>query len=398
VVEAERYALVMDTLRGTLAIRLNQRVFPFAFFDDYNRSLVQIALQGIMQQSAYAAVQARTGNFSNQDGLHFLGVLYDAQREMVDTIETFGNDGGIAQTFVDEYREFLDGSVPKHIPGLQASLAAGDLVGGVIAQEALDVWLASPVDTLPEGSVVIAIAAVNPTTPLAVNVPFNVTYEIESRLISSRAREQYDIAIDTMAAATWDIVLDQPQIELDAFGGRGTVVVTVTPRAGTLTVNLQLTATAVRNPTVTMPHQSDAFSIGSVPPTEEFFQWASPALDINGRVPIVQADFADNTFNYQLNLINRSAVDQETYEVLTFVEPPVAPPGWHPVQAEAVPVEITLLANQQQTDNYSLFGPVAPPVGTIGTLVADATLVRVNGVAVVGGKTTHLEVEFIIVP
>lgn len=396
-VDAERYAAAMDTLKEILGLRLNQRVFPFSYLDDYDRSLVQIAVQGLMQQGAYASVQARTGNFSNQDGLHFLQVLYSSQHDFVTVVDTYGDDAGTAQAFVNGYNLRLEGSPPDSIPGLRPALQAADLVAAVIAQEQLNAWLGAPVDVLPEGSVVVSISEVSPTTPLALNVPLNVTYEIESRLTSTHAREKYDIGIETAAAATWDVALDRLEVELDSFGGRDTVVVTLTPRAGTLSVNLRLTATARRNSTVTLTHQSGTFSVGAPPPAEEFFQWVSPAVDASGRVAIPQADFADNTFMYQLNLINRSDTDEETFAVVTFVEPPPGPPEWHPVEAEATPVEITLPAGQQQTDNFSLFGPVNPALGTTGTLVSRATLVRVNGVAVVGGKTAELEQEFIIV-
>ncbi len=285
----------------------------------------------------------------------------------------------------------------SHFPGLKPSLDAGDLVGAVIAQEQLNAWLAAPVDALPEGSVVVSISAVDPKTALVVNVPFNVTYEIESRLTSTRAKELYDISVGTAVPSTWDIVLDRNQLNLDSFGGRDTVVVTVTPRGGTLTTRLRLTATVSRNTTVTFTHQSEPFRIGFVPPTEEFFQWLSPALDANGRIPIPQADFADNEVMYQLNLINRSTTDDESYEILTFVIPP-AGPDWHPIETEAVPVEVTVPAGQQQTSNQSLFGPTNPPVGTTtGTMVAQATLVRVNGNPVTNGKSTRLELEFIVV-
>jgi hypothetical protein len=162
-------------------------------------------------------------------------------------------------------------------------------------------------------------------------------------------------------------------------------------------VNLRLTATSRRNPPVTLTHQSGTFSVGALPPAEEFFQWSTPPRDVNGRVNIPQADFADNTFNYQLTLINRSAADAETYDVVSFLVPPPGPAVWHPIEAEATTVQITLAAGQQQTDNFSLIGPVAPPLATTGTIVSRATLVAVNGGNVPNGKSTELKVDFVIV-
>jgi hypothetical protein len=374
VLDAERFADMVLLLKSILLIRWQRHVFDFNYTNVFNRSLVQMAIQDIVQQSAFAAIQARVGNFNNNDGLQFMHTLYGIQKDFVMVVGEYGNVGGSAQSFIDDYTTRLDA-----IAGLKPALENGDLITAVSAQEAINSWLSLPVDVLPEGSVLVSIQSVQPEANLTLNVPFNIVYEIESRLSSPQALEAYNISFSTVLSSTWDISLNKTRIEVDAFGGRDMVTLTVTPRAGTVSTRFRLIATAVRNPLVTFTHESDNFQVGQPPPMTDFFQWVSPPLDSSGRIPIQQIDFSDAQFTFQLNLINRSNTVQRTFEVLHFVIPPEGDVtgAWHPLEAEATPSEITLDPGESQTDSYNLFGPSAPlpDVGTEGTLVARATLI-----------------------
>jgi len=400
VLDADRFADMAIALKTILLTRLQRRMFDFTYLNIYDRSLVQVAIQDILQQSAFAAIQAQTGNFNNSDGFQFLNVLYGIQKEFLSVVEEFGNIGDSAEDFIVDYRKRLDGSPPPDsIAGLKPALDAGDFLSAAEAQETINAWLSAPVDVLPEGSVLVSLQSVDPDSNLATNVPFNVTYEIESRLSSPQAQEAYDITFDTAAPSTWDISLNQNRIEVDAFGGRATVVLTVTPRVGTVSTKFRLTATAVRNPLITFPHESEAFQIGQPPPTADFFQWVSPPLDASGRIPIPQSDFSDAQFTFRLNLINTSATDTRTFRVVHFVVPPAGDTtgAWHPIETEATPTRITLAPSESQTDSYDLFGPYSPPpdIDTEGTLVARATLIDPDPAPDVVEQT--LELTFVVV-
>lgn len=392
--DAVRYANIMNTLRTILLIRLQRRIFDFSYADDYNQSLIQIALQDIVYQSGFAATQAQTGNFNNDDGFQFMNTFYDIQTAFVDVVEEFGNEGNSAQGFVDAYRARLEGAAGQGIAGLKPALDNGDFLAAAAGQEAINAWLSQPVNILPEGSVLVSIRSIEPTTNLAFNLPFNITYEIESQVDSPQTQEAYNITASTVSPTTWQLSLDRNQVEMAAMGGRETVVLTVTPRSGSVSARFRLTATSVRNPTgVTFTHESDSFQIGQPPPAEDFLVWAAPPLDGNGRIPISQSDFSDRQFNFQLSLINSSETDTRTFSVLHFVVPPSGDVSgdWHPLEAEATPTEVTLAAGETRTDTYSLFGPVSPAVGSEGTLVARATLTGPDP------QEQTLELTFVIV-
>lgn len=389
VLDAERYANILNTLKTILITRLHLQVFPLTTSEEYHNYLLQIAIQDILQQCAFAAVQAHTGNFNNDDGFYFLNILYGLQKEFVQVVSQFGNALGQADAFMTGYGDYLDGSQPKGIPGLKPALDDGDFLSAAVAQESINAWLSQPVNVLPEGSVMVAIASVEPTSNLAYDQSFNITYEVESRATSPRPKEAYEITIETDAPSTWNMALDRNIIEI-GYGEKDTVTLTVTPRTGTLSTIFKLTVTSVRNPEITYTNVSGAFEIGSPPPGEEFFLLASPALDKEGRIPIPQSAFDDGQFVFQLTLINTSETEEETFNVRHYVIPPEGQESsWHPIETEASPSQFPLEMGESRTDSFNIFGPVSPSVGTWGTLIAEATLIS-------NGKSASLEYTFII--
>lgn len=390
VLDADRFARIMDALRSVLLLRLQDRVFDFTYADSYDEFLVLTALQDLAQQSAFAAIQANTGNFNNDDGFQFFGTLYKLQTKFVRVVEKFGNAGSSEQTFINEYRDRLDGA-----QGLQPALAANDFLAAADAQETINSWLSAPVNLLPEGDIVVVLQSVQPTTNLAIGIPFNITYQIESQLTSPQAQEVIDLSIETVSPSTWDITLNTNQIVVDASGGRGTVVVTVTPQAGTVSVVFRLTATAARNPVITQPQESDPFVIGQPPPTDVFLQWSAPAL-VAGQFLIQASDLP--TVFFQVDLINTSEADTQTFDLSHFVTPPTGEETeWTPLAAS--PASSTTAAiepGDTQTNTLSIIGPASPTVGAEGTLTIQAILVEENGSAVVDGKSRTLEIPFVV--
>lgn len=394
VVDADRFAGLLESLRTVLLTRLQNRVFDFTHADSYDEFLVLTALQDLAQQSAFAAVQTRAGTFNNADGLRFLDTLYGLQHDAVQTISLYGNALATAQTFIDEYTDLLDGAAG--IDGLRPALDDGDFLAAVEAQEEINTWLSAPVDLLPEGDIVVTIVSVDPGTNLAFNVPFNITYRIESQLTSPQAQEAINLTIAPDAPATWDIALDQDQVVVAAMGGQDTVVATVTPRAGTTSVAFRFTATADRNPVITQLQVSDPFVVGQPPPTDQFLQWSAPPFDSEGRFAIESSD--PPTVFFQVDLVNTAGV-QRTFTLSHFVTPPAGEEAdWLPVAASPASSDITVAAGDSDTNTLSLTAPAPPTVGSEGTLTIQATLIAEGGAPVVGGPTRTLDIPFIVVP
>ncbi|HEX2187409.1 MAG TPA: hypothetical protein VHG51_00865, partial [Longimicrobiaceae bacterium] len=230
--DADGYAGLLEALREVLLLRLSSRAYPFTYADAYDEAVVLGAVRDVAQQAAFAAIQARTGSFNNDDGFGFLRTLHGLQGALVDTIAALGNGGGSAQAFVDGWRDRLDGAAG--ITGLGPALDTGDLLAAAGAQEAVNAWLSAPVDLLPEGDVVVTIVSVLPASNLAVNVPFNVTYRVEGQLASPQAQETIDLAVQTAAPSTWTFALSRSSVTVASMGGQDTATLTVTPRAGTV--------------------------------------------------------------------------------------------------------------------------------------------------------------------
>lgn len=401
-ITAEEYANILMALKEILLERLQKRIFPFILSGaafTYDMMLIFTSINDILNQCGQAALMARSGIMNNADALSFLSALYNLQNEFIQVVDEYGVGGDDTTQFITEYGWYLEGSAAQSIDGLKPSIDAGDLIGASEAQDQLNAWLSLPANVLPEGSVGVSILEVRPPdNVLTYNVPFVVEYNIVSNVDSPREQEQYAIVARTSAPSSWNLSLSNSIIELDSLNGSGSVELTVTPRTGTVSSQFRLTVHAVRNPThVSFAHESELFSVGSLPPGEEFFQWIAPALQPDGRIPFSQSAFASGSVNFQLNVINTSESDQQTFTVQFHVIAPDGQEGqWHPDESEATPVAITLDAGDSRTDVYSIFGPTTPEIGSEGTVVATAQLTEVNGSPVVDGKTQSLELNFII--
>ena len=354
-------------------------------------------MEEILTFSAHAAMQARTGNYNNADGLMAFKEIHRLQQEFVRVVDEYGNVGGAAQTFIDEYTELLDGPAPS----LCTALASDDIIAAVDAQEAINEWLNKAIRDLPSGSVLVAIDSIDPTTNIAVDVPFNITYEIESRVISSREREVFDITVTSAAPTPWDYFLNTNELTLDSDGGRGNVVLTVTPRVGGASAVFELTVAAARNDeVVTFTHTSPSLQIGMPPTGEEILQWRLPELLPDNRVPFSQAEFTAGAgqVDFQVNLINTSDTVSQRYELIHHVIPPAGQElDWHPVEAESTPTEILLPPGNMHTSISSIFYTLTTPaLDTEGTIVVEATLIEEDMAPPAESKSATLEYTFVI--
>ena len=402
---AENVAKTFETLQHILLRRYRERIFGFVYADNYNRAIVLHAIEAIMNYASYAASQIRSGNFNNQDAVAVFLQIYDLQSDFVSVVQDYGNDDGDshapsppptqAQEFIDDYL--------AELVALDSATTAGDLIQSDIAQQNINTWLSLDINELPEGSILVVIDDVQPTTNLDYNTPFNITYRIESRLSSSREQEEILISVDSASPTPWEFSLNTESLIVDALGGVGTVVLTVTPRAGGITAAFNLTvAAALNEPGTNHTHTSPSFQIGMPPAAEPIVEWTSPAFNDAGFIPFTESAFNDNfgDAQYEVSVINTSDEGlEQIYEVTVFVIPPTGEEAeWAPLEADATPILITVAAGAIETGGIrTLHGPTPAVVGTHGTIVVEANLIEEGGSLPSEPRSERLELGFEVV-
>lgn len=379
VLDADSFAEMLKDLKAIWFSILQQQII-FNYKTDYNRSLVQIAIQDIIQQSAFVAIQAQAGNFNNQDALHFMSTLYEIQTNLVNVVKTFGNEGDSAKTFISDYQKYLEGSPPDKIIGLKPALE--DLLMACNAQKEINIWLSLPVDELPEGNVFVSLYSIDSSSNLIEKeVPFTITYEVESKLNSPLAREAYDISFAMIpSSSSWTGSLNKSRIKVDAWKGRETMVLTVIPKEGSQSVQFKLIATSVRNPKISFVEESEEFKIGDPLPfvnKELSIQWLYPQIN-EGYIPISKSEFVDDkTFKFSLRLVNRLSASQE-FRIENYVT--VSNEAWAPTQSAPFSWKKTLNSSESSPFNGLIIAPTtSPSVGTKGTLFVQVKLKLPDG-------------------
>ncbi len=383
VLDADSFAEMLKDLKAIWFSILQQQII-FNYKTDYNRSLVQIAIQDIIQQSAFAAIQAQAGNFNNQDALHFMSTLYEIQTDLVNVVKTFGNEGDSAKTFISDYQKYLEGSPRDKIMGLKPALE--DLLMAFNAQKEINIWLSLLVDELPEGNVFVSLYSIDSSDSssnlIKEEVSFTITYEVESKLSSPLAREAYDISFAMIpSSSSWIVSLNnKDRIEVDAWEGRETVVLTIIPKKDSPSVHqFKLIATSVRNPKISFVEESEEFKIGNPFPfvNKEFsIQWLYPPISGN-YIPISKSEFVDDKlFKFRLQLVNRLSASQkfriENYVTVSnyvIVSNIRNVETWAPTQSAPFFKETIIDSSESfQFDGLIIAPTTSPSVGTKGTL------------------------------
>ena len=401
VVTAQDFAELLETLHAILLRRYRERVFDFHYdpldTTGYNESIIRQAIESILNFTQFSAAQARAGNYNNTDGLRVFSDLYTLQSDFVDVVTTYGHHGSetTTQNFIDGYTTRLDDPTT----GLEPATTNNDMIGSMAAQQEINTWLSLPIGELPEGSVVVSIDDIQPETNLAFNVPFNITYQIESRLSSTRLQEDFLISVESTSPIPWDFDLSTEDLTLVADGGLGEVVLTVTPRSGAASAEFALTVVAARNEAmVNMTHTSPVFQIGLPPAGGDILQWVSPALNESGRVPFTQFMFqlGAGQVNFEIGLNNTSTTGAtQRYELSYHV---IAPTGeeasWLPAVAAPATQEVDVADGATETLILTLTGPNPPAAGGAGTIVLQATLLLEDSLPPAEASVTNLEVGF----
>lgn len=383
-VDSTRFAQMLHTLRIALFQRLRNSQLPHSSSSAQNESFLLIALQDLMNAARAGEAVALSRNVSQTDGLVMMQDLFQSQQDWLASLTSLGNVGNTAQPFIDDYKRFLAGQPGTLITGLKPALDASDLIGAVIAQEALNTFLANPVDVLPEGTVLVTYRQVSPFTTVAAGTTFTFAFDVTAQFTSPQATETFSIDVSLPA----DFGTATPaHTQLTFPAGAPTtqsVAITVNPSGTAATGGLQVTATAARTAALHSTQGPVALTRGANPPPPAFFFYAGPALNAAGQLPISQAQIAGTGRDVIFRLKNASTTDNQTYQITGQVVIPAGTPttGWAPLTPLAL-APVSLAANTETPVQIHVDGPKtpnpAPATGTTGTVVATAVLIKING-------------------
>jgi hypothetical protein len=384
-IDSARFAQMLQTLRVALFARLRNNQLPHTSASAQQESYLIVALQDLMNAARAGEAVAVSRNVSELDGLAMLKDLYHSQQDWLASLATLGNVGNAAQPFIDDYNRFLAGQPGTGVTGVKPALDASDLIGAVLAQEALNSFLANPVDVLPEGSVVVSYRLVTPFVPVAAGTSFTFTFDVTAQITSPNASETFSVDV-TLPADFGTATPAHSQLTFPATGLPTTqsVSIVVNPSGAAATGALQVTATATRSSALHSTQQPVALVRGSNPPPPAFFFYAGPALNTSGQLAIPQNQLAAATGrNIIFRLKNGSATDNQTYQVTgqVTVTPPASSTGWVPLTAVSL-APSSLAANTETQVLINIVGPQQPSppaIGTLGTVIATGTLIKING-------------------
>jgi hypothetical protein len=345
-----------------------------------------MALQDLMNRALVGEVQAFARNLDNADGLAYLKDLYAAQDEFLDTLAALGNDGGVAQAFIGDYRARLDGDPTASIPGVKPALDRDDLVDGVVAQEQLNLFLSAVAGDLPQGSVAVVYArAPLPVEQLQPGTQYQFGYEVTGNFTSPLATE--DFTIQVVLPSSFGTASASPQVlQLAPPQQTKTVTVTVEPSGVSSTGDLDVEAISVRNATLRSSQPAITLTLFAEPPIPTFFFYVGPRLDQLGRLEIRQSHLTrPQGRDVAFRLRNTSATAERVYRVTGRIDPNLADDsGWAPLTDTAVDGSpFTVFAGTDGDLDVRVDGPKppagAPPIGTTGDIVAVATLIEEDG-------------------
>ncbi len=383
VLTVERFGQMLRGLRTSLFARLRGNLLPYTTVSAKDELILLMALQELMNLAQTGEVQTASLNMDNANALNLMSELYNAQNEWLTVLNDLGNVGGVAQEFIDDYADYLEGESAELIKGLKPALDREDLIAAVMAQEDLNLWLTAPTGNLPEGSADAFYVAVIPFEVLTAGQSYDFTYDILTDFTSPMPQEEFTIQV-TLPAAFGTAVVDQPTLTFAPPGGETTITVTVIPTGGLVTANLDVTAIAVRNATLRSSQLPITLTLGQLPPVAAFFFYADLRLNLDGRLELTQ-----NHLNrvqgrdILFRLRNHSAIENRTFEVTGQIIPNVADPtGWGPLAP--IPLPPFTVAPGVDSDVFiKVHGPQVPapppPVGVTGNIVATATLTAVDG-------------------
>ena len=384
-IDAKRFVNMLNALRTTLFDRLKDNTLPYQTAppdEQRKEALIFMSLQQMMHLCQVGENQAVAGSLDNGDALAFMSQLYGDQDSWLDILEEIGNDASVAQGFIDEYHDYLEGS--GVIDGLKPAVDKNDLLEAVIAQEELNAWLASTGDNLPEGSIDALYVTAVPYESLTSGGVYDFTYEISANFISTQASEEFQVQV-SLNSAFGTVSVDQSTLTFAPPEEQATITVTVEVSGGLSTADLNVVVFASRNPLIVRSTQMPiTLELNELPPVAAFYFYAGPLSPIDRRFEIPQNHLTRSQGrNVLFKLRNNNATETRTYEVKGQIVPNVDnTTGWSPLTLTPIAGSPITLGPESETDvlvNIRADNLANPLVGTTGEITSTAGLIEVDG-------------------
>lgn len=387
-INSQRFANMLNGLRTTLFARLLDNSIPYQVLagPDQQRQemLIMMSTQELMHLCQIGENQALAGSLDNDDALSFMERLYDAQDAWLAVIADIGNDGGVADSFMNEYRSYL-GS-PSSTSGLYAEL--DNLINAVVAQEELNSWLSSSIGNLPEGSVDAVYLTALPYEVLAATNTYDFTYEVTANFTTPETDEEFEVIVN-LDGAFGSYSVDQEALTFTPPEQSAVITVSITPSGGLASAELDVVVQAVRNPLNIRSSQLPiTLEVGELPPVANFYFYTGPLSAVDRRFEIPQNHLTrPQGRNVLFKLKNDSAGETRTYRVRGQIVPNIGTTtGWAPLALTEIADSPLVLGPGTDTDVLvnviANDGGNVPPVGTTGEIISTAELIEVDGTPV----------------
>ena len=275
---------LLESLRTTYLLRVeNDRLF-FDLTDNTARTMVLFAINNLMQICSTAGLQARTNNLNLTDTGQIFSTLLASQREVLTTLDTH-NDSAVAYAaFASDYRSRLD--------VLETALGALDLIDAYEQQLSINQWLALAVDALPEGNVLVNFVDISPLENIVAGSSYIVSVEITNELTSTQGHEIIDVNA-SLDSSFWSVTPATQSLSLNNVGqpgNTGVISFTVIPNSSDVIASLSVIGIPRRNSSIHSSQPALVLTIGVTPTLGGAIQYIGPPpLNASNQVEIPNA-------------------------------------------------------------------------------------------------------------
>jgi len=381
ILDSARYAAMMGSLHTTLFQLLVADKIPYNVGGiTRNETFLLMGIQNVINLALFSENQSDIKNVDNDDAFQLLNKLFESQKNWVKLLIDIGNVDGSAETFIDEYTDYLDGD--GGIRGLQLALSEGDLLRAVIAQEDLNLWLKQKGDQM-SGSVNVFYRYPLPANePMTAGNSYTFYYEAQAAFTSPNPVEQFQVQV-ILPPGFGIATPNMANFDLMPPTSTQMIEVTVVPSGSLASGDLDVSIFATNNASVRSPQPPIILQLNQLPPAATFFFYAGPRFNINGELEIRQSHLTRaEGRNIIFRVQNTSSTETRTFGISGRIVPNVADTtGWEPLADRDEPDEV--LAPSTQNDvQFNVKGPDNPadvPVGTTGQIIVTATHIGTNG-------------------
>lgn len=399
---AERFSQMLTGLRNIIKTWQQNELFPVSISTVQEVLLYQNATNEIYYLTTSAEVNSDTNNLDNADGLVLMQKLVDAQHELVNVIDTLGTGVPEEMSIIETYRDYLDGDDGNDVDGIQPAIDDEDLLGAVIAQEALTNVLGLSTGDLPQGSVTVIVSNVSPSSSITTD-PFEITYTITSNLLVPETAEQFDLEA-VVSDVRWSPSLSVSNVSLEP-GESTDVVLTIDPAddlvAGDF-ADINLVATAHRRSSIKSEQPAQRYTIDELPVGETFMFYSGGVALTDGVLVLAAADIGTELYDVVFTLVNDSGGSETQFFDIEYELqwPDTLPDGVDSSQWQPVGIftneNIEVGSAEEQTNVSFIPQDLTGVMESVEfDLEVTATLVGIDEATVTGGKsmTTLLPVR-----